>query len=454
MSERPIRSSLYALEPLVRKLPEVEVPKRHISFNEKLLWSGLALVIFLVMGQIPLYGIVKERLVNVFGGLQFVLASRTGTLMQLGISPIVTAGIIMQLLVGANIVDLDLSHRRDKALFTGVQKILAIVVGTFQASAFVLSGAFGTLGALGTGMICFLILQLVIGVLAVLYLDELVSKYGFGSGIGLFIAGGVSMTVFWQALGFNPFTWTPTGAIPKFIALGDFWGRPSMMGLIATIIIFFIVIYAESMRVEIPLAYSRFGGMRGRYPIKFIYASVIPVILSMVLFTNVRILAMVTGWSPLGTFDGGTPTGGLYYYLSSPRGIHGVNGVAADPIRAVVYIGILMGACMAFAWLWVQMTNMGPGDVAQQLKRSGMSIPGFRRDTRIMENMLGRYITPVTLLGGATVGALAAGANFLGALSSGTGILLTVSIIYRLYQEISRERVAEMFPAARRFLAE
>ncbi|KXB02037.1 preprotein translocase subunit SecY, partial [candidate division MSBL1 archaeon SCGC-AAA261F19] len=211
------------------------------------------------------------------------------------------------------------------------------------------------------------------------------------------------------------------------------------------------VIYAESMRVEIPLAYSRFGGMRGRYPIKFIYASVIPVILSLVLFTNVRILALVTGFPFLGTFSGTAPVGGLYYYLSPPTGI---SGVLADPIRAVVYMVILMGTCMVFAWLWVQMTNMGPRDVAQQLKRSGMSIPGFRRDTRVIERYLGRYITPVTLLGGATVGALAAGANFLGALSSGTGILLTVSIIYRLYQEIARERVAEMFPAARSLLGE
>lgn len=448
MEEAPgLRSKLYVLEPVIRKLPEVEIPKRHISFKEKFIWSGLALIVFLIMTQIPLYGMTGPAQ-NWFGNLQYILASRSGTLMQLGIGPIVTAGIIMQLLVGAKIIKLDLSQPKDRALFTGVQKLLAIIVGLFQAAAFVFAGAFTTGGLLTTGRALALIGQLLIGVLIVIYLDELVSKYGFGSGISLFIAGGVAMTIFWQA--FNPFASGAFvgefgGAIPKFFANGVFYRpypEPSMMGVLATVAVFLIVIYAESMRVEVPLAYSRFGGIRGRYPIRFFYASVIPVILAMVLFTNFRII---------GNIVGGPVQGFISTYLTSPSGL---SAVAAEPLRAVVYMLILMGTCMAFAWLWVNMTSMGPRDVAQQLHRSGMSIPGFRRDIRIMERVLSRYITVVTLLGGAAVGALAAGADFLGALSSGTGILLTVSIIYRLYQEIAREQISEMFPAARRLFGE
>lgn len=464
MDDRPVRSRLYALEPVIRMLPEVRTPKRHVSFKEKLMWSGIALVIYLIMTRITLYGMSGEAF-NYFGQLQYVLASRAGTLMQLGISPIVTSGIIMQLLVGANLIGLDLHNRRDKALFTGTQKILALVVGTFQASAFVLSGTL-TKGPASFTVLAFLIVQLVIGVAVVLFLDEMVSKYGFGSGISLFIAGGVSSTVFWQA--FSPLTAgagsTFVGAIPNFIAsimqgdpalISQAFFRPGtaagMFGVIATIIIFLIVIYSVNIRVEIPLSYSRFKGMRGKYPIKFLYASVIPVILSSVVFTNVSILARVSNISLLGEFEGGQAVGGLYYYLNSPNGW---SQTLQDPVRAVVYMGALMLMCMGFAWLWIQMTNMAPSDVADQLKRSGMSIPGFRRDTRVMENMLARYIKPVTLLGGAFVGALAAGADFLGALGSGTGILLTVSIVYRLYREIAKEQLSEMFPAARRLLGE
>lgn len=146
-----------------------------------------------------------------------------------------------------------------------------------------------------------------------------------------------------------------------------------------------------------------------------------------------------------------SPLQGVSDYLSTPNGIF---AVAADPLRAGIYLVVLVLLCMGFASLWVNMTGMGPRNVAEQLDRSGMLIPGFRRDIRVMERVLSRYITGVTLLGGATVGALSAGADFMGALGSGTGILLTVSIMYSLYQEIAKERMAEMFPAVRRFFGE
>jgi len=384
--------------------------------------------------------------------------------MELGIGPIVTAGIIMQLLVGSKILGLNLSQSDDRALFTGLQKIGAIVMGIFQASMLVIAGTYGV--ALGSNAGIFIVAQLAIAVIIVVFLDEVVSKYGFGSGISLFIVAGVSMTIFAQA--FNPIATAATGgeipgAIPNLIktliAGGNItdafirpWPLPNMMGVIATILVFFIVVYIESMRIEIPLAYGRFGGIRGRYPIKFMYTSVIPVILAMVVFANVGILARVSGISFLGTYDAaGNLTGGLAYYTNAPNGIF---AVASDPFHAVFYLSVLVLLCMGFASLWVNMTGMGPRNVAEQLDRSGMLIPGFRRDIRVMERVLSRYITGVTLLGGATVAVLSAGADFMGALGSGTGILLTVSIMYSIYQEIAKERVAEMFPAVRRFFGE
>jgi len=446
--EKP-RSRLYALEPLVRKLPEVAVPKRHVSFREKFMWTGIALIAFFVLTQVTLYGMAPEAgRTPFFGQLRFILASHAGSLMELGIGPIVTAGIIMQLLVGSKIIGLDLSQSEDRALFTGIQKFGAIVMGVFQASMLVISGWYGV--GFGSGAGIFIIAQLAIGVIIVVYLDELVSKYGFGSGISIFIVAGVAGTIFWQALNPLQIGGQFSGAIPNFIGtmigggnISDAFfrpGLPNMMGIFATFIVFFIVIYAESMRIEIPLAYGRFGGIRGRYPIKFLYTSVIPVILAMVVFANIRMLGMV--FSPLQ---------GVSYYLSAPNGIF---AVLADPIRAGIYISVLALLCMGFAWMWANMTGMGPRDVAQQLDRSGMLIPGFRRDIRVMEWVLSRYIMTAALLGGVFVGVISAVADFMGALGSGTGILLTVGIMYSLYQEIAKERVAEMFPAMRRLFGE
>jgi len=462
MEEAKPRSKLYVLEPLVRKLPEIEVPKRRVSFKERFLWTGVVLAIFFVMAAVPLYGMIRGPS-EFFGYLRYVLASHAGTIVELGIGPIVTAGIIMQLLVGSKIIGLNLREPEDRALFTGVQKIAAIVMAVFQASMFVFGGWYGGRAELGLGRMLFLILQLVFGSVILIYLDELVSKYGFGSGISLFIAGGVAAEIFWRA--FTPIG-PEYGAVPNLIrafipgspvSIHDafFTTTNSMMGVLAMLMVFFIVVYIENLRVEIPLAYGRFGGVRGRYPIKFMYTSVIPVILAMTLFANLRILAMLMegrGYPFLGTVGGGgVPATGFVSFLSPPEGI---GAVMAEPLRAAVYLAILAVTCIGFAWLWVQMTGMGPRDVAEQLYESGLSIPGFRRDVRVMGWVLGRYINTVTILSGVFIAVVACLADFTGALGSGTGILLTVGIIYGLYEEIARERVSEMFPAMRRLFGE
>ncbi len=447
-AERP-KSRLYALTPILRLLPEVEVPKRHVSFREKFFWSALALLLFLVMSQVPLYG-VERQTQSFFGALRYVLASHAGSMVELGIGPIVTAGIIMQLLVGARLIALDLRDREDRALFTGAQKFFAILMALFQAGALVMGGWYTRGGGpLPMEMRMVVLGQLVLGAVVVLYLDELVSKYGFGSGIGLFILGGVATEVVWQA--FSPFRFGGeiVGAIPFFLSslisgepLSDAFlrGGANMLGVVATVAVFLVAVYLESMRVEVPIAYGRFGGIRGRYPLKLMYTSVIPVILAMAVFANLRLLAYFV--SPLRFMEP---------YLDAPRGL---SQLMQDPLRALIYFLLLVSLCVGFSVLWVSLAGMGPREVAESLDEAGFLIPGFRRDVRVMEQIFSRYIGGLAVLSGLLIGVLSATADFLGALGSGTGILLAVGITYSLYEEIARERVSEMFPALRRFLGE
>jgi len=97
---------------------------------------------------------------------------------------------------------------------------------------------------------------------------------------------------------------------------------------------------------------------------------------------------------------------------------------------------------------------MDAASLSDKLSDAGMQIPGFRSDPRVIEKVLDRYVPYLTIMGGAFVGALAAGADFTGALGSGTGILLTVGIIYHLYEEIAREQLLELHPAIRSFIGE
>jgi preprotein translocase subunit SecY len=225
------------------------------------------------------------------------------------------------------------------------------------------------------------------------------------------------------------------------------------------------VIYAQGIRVELPIAHSRFRGFRGKYPISLLYVSNLPVIFASALFGNIFMWSQLI-WnnykdsvfgpfiSLLGQFtqvEGTTvPIGGLAYYVTAPTG--GFIEVMESPFRYLIYAIILMVFCVIFSIVWLEVGGLDPKSVAKQLVDSGMQIPGFRRSEKPIEVILKRYIPVVAVLGGLIVGLLAAMADFFGAFGTGTGILLSVSIVYQLYQQLMQERVEEMFPGFKRFL--
>ncbi|NJE25453.1 preprotein translocase subunit SecY [Thermococcus sp. MV5] len=456
------RDIIYKVE---HAFPEIDRPKRHVPLKEKFAWTVVALLLYFAMAEIPLFGI-PERVQDYFQTLRVVLAGRNGSLLTLGIGPIVTAGIIMQLLVGSEIIKLDLSNPEDRRFYQALQKVFAVFMCFFEAGVFVFAGAFGN-PTLTIKLL--LVLQLAFGGIMVMIMDELVSKWGIGSGISLFIAAGVSQTIVTQSLNplttsaaIDPLTGEPAiiGAIPAFIQhiiQGDLMGAlyrrgmPDMLSVLATVVIFLIVVYLESMRVEIPLSYGRVT-VRGRYPIRFMYVSNIPIILTFALYANIQLWARLLqriGYPILGTFDeSGAVISGFVRYVLPPRDIF---SVTADPLRALVYALLTITFSLIFGFLWVELTGLDARSIARQLQRAGLQIPGFRRDPRILERVLQRYIPYVTFWGAFTLAVVAVLADFLGALGTGTGILLTVGILYRFYEEIAREQATEMFPALRRF---
>jgi preprotein translocase SecY subunit len=482
---------LSLFKPVARIIPEIKMPERRVRFNEKIFWTALVLIVFLIMSEVPLYGIQKSAL-GELAALRIIFASSRGSLMELGIGPIVTAGLILQLLTGSGLVQADMSSPEDRGLFTSASKVFSIVLTGVQASAYIIGGMYGTLGG-STAIIVFL--QLIAAGLVVLLLDELVQKgWGFGSGISLFIMAGVAQHIFWQA--FTPLPGVGTTEEVQglgygfFFALGEvlssgkplsvLWLRgqnPSLMGLIATIAAFFVIIYAEGVRVELPLSYAGYKGYRSRYPIKLLYVSNLPVIFASALFANVYFFSQLF-WSMsgqpvpgrnvwldiLGQFQVVTSTsssgaasssiksvGGLVYFVTAPRNFL---DVSADPLRALIYLGILVAFCVVFSLTWLEVGGLGASTVAKQLVDAGMQIPGYRRSGKAVEQILNRYIPAVTVLGGIVVGLVAGITDFFGVFGSGMGILLSVGIIYQYYEILMQERAAEMYPAFRRIFGE
>jgi preprotein translocase SecY subunit len=392
--------------------------------------------------------------------------------MELGIGPIVTAGIILQLLVGSDMIEADMSHPEDRGLFTTASKVFSIILTGVQAGAYIIGGMYGSIP--GTAAII-VFLQLLAAGMIVLLSDELVQKgWGFGSGISLFIMAGVAQQILWQC--FSPGTGLFVGSLSIVLAgtepitswIFGMGAYPSLIGFIATIAAFLVIIYMEGVRVELPLSYAGYKGFRSRYPIKLLYVSNLPVIFASALFANVYFFSQIfwsmSGQPPpgqnfwldlLGRFEwvgegdqsSLQPVGGLVYYVLSPRSF---TNVMNDPLKALVYLGILVAFCVVFSLTWLEVGGLDPSTVAKQLVGAGMQIPGYRRSGRAVESVLKRYIPAVTVLGGVIVGLVAGVSDFFGVFGSGMGILLSVGIIYQYYEILMRERAAEMYPAFRR----
>ena len=513
-------SRLYALKRLVDVYPSIQKPEGHVRFMSKLWTTTLVLIVYFMMTNVMIFGLAESTL-DIFSSFRAIMAGASGSIMHLGIGPIVTASIIMQLFAGAKIINLDLQDSDDKQLYQGIQKLLVLFMIPIESIPqvygfldphpdFIISYGEGWAQAL-------IVLQLFLGSYLVFLLDELVSKWGIGSGISLFIAAGVAQSTFVGTLSPLPTVAEapisldnpPSGTLPMiFYTLrtasnlemtqggGGGGGMFETMllnhanpiaALVSSIIVFLVVAYAESSKLELPLTHGKMRGHKGQYPIRLVYASNIPVILMAALLANVNMFTLLFWSHPvlstvpilgregafsiakyLGAYDAGATTAqdGLAWYISMVNGVQDwliplleQSGDAYGHslwqimIHVSAYVIVMTIGSMVFAKFWIETTNMSAKDVAKNIERTGMQIPGFRKNPKVVEQILERYIPPVTLFSGAFVGLLAAGADLLGTVgnATGTGLLLAVGIILRTYEQIQKEQAMEMHPVLREF---
>ena len=508
-------SRLYALSRLVDVYPSITKPDGHVRFNQKLWTTTLVLIIYFMMTNVMIWGLSDDTL-DIFSSFRAIMAGASGSIMHLGIGPIVTGSIIMQLFAGAKIIQLDLQDSSDKQLYQGVQKLLVLFMIPVESIPQVygfLDPSVVIVDRFGIGWAnAIIVSQLFIGSYLVFLLDELVSKWGIGSGISLFIAAGVAQSTFVGTLSPLPtvqgspmsFDNPPSGTLPmifytlrtatnsELVSQNGFelilleHANP-VAALVSSIVVFLVVAYAESSKLELPLTHGKVRGHRGQYPIRLVYASNIPVILMAALLANVNMFTLLfwshpvlstvpilgrNGWGSrahwFGSYELGatTPSDGFAWYSSMVNGVgdwlipllnqtgdaygHSLGQIMT---HVFVYVFFMTAGSTVFAKFWIETTNMGAKDVAKQIERTGMQIPGFRKNPVVLERILERYIPPVTLFSGAFVGLLAAGADLLGTVgnATGTGLLLAVGIILRTYEQIQKEQAMEMHPVLREF---
>lgn len=450
-----------AFRNLLRNLPEVRAPvEKKLSFNVKVKWTIIILVAFFILSNIPLFGI-EESALSRFEYLAILLGTSFGSIISLGIGPIVMASIILQLLVGAQILNIDMNTEEGKRFHSGLQKLLAFAFVLFEAIVYVIMGGIQA----QPGYMGIVIFQLCLGGVLIIFMDEVVQKWGFGSGVSLFIAAGIGWRLFAQLFQFlgTQGTFESSGKILALIAsviAGD--GRGALIALfpiIVTALLFLAVVFAQSLKVEIPLAYDRIRGYPIRWPLQFFYAGVIPVILVSALVANLQLFAsLLQNWlgNPtfLGGFIEGQPISGISFWIHSTPILELIIKGSFRWVYALQAIGHVLFYTIfsiLFSFFWVTTSGMDAKGQANRIIKSGMSMPGFRKDERVLESILKRYVGPLTIMGGAAIGLLASVANLLGALVGGTAILLAIMILYQLYQNIAQQHAVDMNPALKGF---
>lgn len=449
---------------LLHNLPEVRSPtEKKLSFNVKLKWTLIILISFFVLSNIVIWGGTLEGLKR-FEYLAVIMGTSFGSIISLGIGPIVMSSIILQLLVGSGIINIDTSSPEGKRFFQGIQKLGVLFFIVFEAIVYVLMRGIQA----QPGLEAIVILQLIIGGLLIMFMDEVCQKWGFGSGVSLFIAAGVGWRLFSGLFAFlgPENTLAAIGAIPSmvysFLVVNDVMGGlKALSAVLVTVLIFLFVVWAQSLKIEIPLSYDRIRGYSVKWPLSFFYASVIPVILVSALIANIQLFGgLLQNWlghpTFLGEFVNGQPISGFSFWLGSTNIVAAwFDGSLRMPMhlfQSVIHIIVFMALAAIFSVFWVKTSGMDARSQAKNIISSGLQIPGFRKDERILESILSRYVMPLTVMGGLAIGLLASVSDVLGAITGGTALLLGIMITFQFYQNIAQQHAMDMHPALKKMM--
>lgn len=467
-------------------IPEVRKPEeKKLSFNVKLKWTLIVLVSFFVLANIPLFGLSNNAL-DKFKYLAIILGTDFGSIISLGIGPIVMASVILQLLTGSGILNVDVTTAEGRKFFQGLQRILTLFFIVFEAAIYVLmKGLEAT-----PGLESLLIFQLILGGIAIFYMDDLMVKWGFGSGVSLFIGAGASWQLVTSIFQFVDqqgknclLNFSNTSCPGKiFVLIQSIINKypieliSAVSAIAVTVVIFLIIVWAQALKVEVPLSFGKLRGYAVKWPLQFFYSSNIPVILTAALLVSFQVFGGIlenaaapclieggtcTGLAQiashlgfLGHFSNGQAVSGLAFWTGSTNLLELFIRGGFLPrylLQGLTHILIYILLSTLFSVFWVKTSGMDAREQAHKISASGLQISGFRQDERVLESILERYIMPLTVMGGMAIGFLASITNLMGALVSGTAILLVITIFFQFYQNIVQQHQTDMNPAFRKF---
>ncbi|MEZ0318749.1 MAG: preprotein translocase subunit SecY [Pyrobaculum sp.] len=451
-------------------IPTVSKPPKRLPLSRRLFWTAVVAVVYILMTITPLYGVHRttgqQEAPQMQQLLSIIFGTAYGTLAHLGIGPIVIAGILLEVFAFSGVLNLDLNKREDKLKFTLWLKWAALGIAAVEATAYVLGGQFGQVTPVGGALV---VLQLLIATVIIMLLDDMMSKgWGIGSAISLIIFLGVARQIFLSLFSWDVFPQLGqvVGLLPALgIALYDAFVNgnsgalltlinrtydvnrqqvilPDIIGLVATILLGYVILYLEMMKVNIPVASAQFRGIKFTIPLRFVYVSVLPII-----FTTYSLLLVGQLLYPLGN----NPVVGavleVIFLPNRPFLYAGLN-----PVFMLLHYVVYVALAITFAWVWVQLAGLSAEDQARQFAQSQLYVPGFRQSDRVLAKILERPINALTIISGFIAGSFAALGNILGVWGGGVGLILLVEIALQYYALVMREQMLEMYPGLKEVL--
>lgn len=457
---------LSLIKPFVPFLPEIQKPGREINFQEKFVWTGVALIIYLVSSQVPLFGILDSNSQDPFYWMRMMMASNRGTLMDLGISPVVTSSMIMQMLTSMEIIKINHKIKEDTILFDCCSKLLSVLLTVGQSIVQVSTGFYGPVEKIGMQVSILLVIQLLFSGIIIILLDELLQKgFGLGSGVNLFIATNVCETIIWKSL--SPKMHATVRGVEfegsiialfhllfirknKLNALHEAFFRenlPNLLQLFYTILIFKMVIYVHGIRLNLKTISLQMKGQQGNFPIKLLYSSTMPIIVQNYIISHLSTLSRILYQKfpnfflikILGIWENNSkgrniPISGICYFLYPPENL---SNFLKNPIHSLIYSSIILLTSAFLSRAWIDMTNNNQFDVARMLISRRITIKGVSE--RNLANKLGEYIPTAAFLGGLVIGFIVMVSNITDTIGSGTNIFLAVSIVWQYCELLNKE---------------
>lgn len=397
------------------------------DLRAKLLYTGVILLLFRIGAAIPVPFLKPDILKTYISGDNNWLgyidllsggAFSNSTLFALGISPYITASIVIQLLAVAipALEQLAKEGEEGRKILNKYTRYCTVALGLLQSVAYYfLMRNYGALTYTEGPAMYFsavvIITSFLAGSMLVMWMGEQIDNKGIGNGISMILFAGIVSRASSMVNTVITELYLAINGIMKYWFIVPF----TLVLFLAAIV--FIVIMTNAER-RIPVQYAQrvvgrkmYGGQSTHIPIKVNMSGVLPVIFAS------SILSIP---STIAGFMNVDPDGIMGKILSVIRYDHWV--------YAVLYFFLIM----AFNYFYISI-QYNPMEIANNLRKNNGTIPGIRPGKPTAE-FIARVVSKVTVVGGIFLAIIAIGPILLSQLMGinislgGTSIIIVVGV--------------------------